>query len=398
MDLATIDSSLTRLRATVAVMSTNLVDLENDAGRARLDQAALTGTTAARWAEARSQLAFLWQWFAQLKDVLDKATELRGTKGRLEPATLTQLDWLVNGPSIELATTDVPLAQRGLFGPTETTMRCSPPELLDRMRSAFDQAVAVIGDCTRKWAGLEPQLQPLEAQLSGAQRIGKDLGEKHHPELDRVGAQLEELRQTVACDPLAAADDCLDAVGATLASVMDDLQRQTKLKDDLAIRLADARPLVADLRGTVAAAAAAQDEARAKIAHPEVVDPPPGIDDIERELAQVEALAAQGDWRAANSAFVQWTTRCRDATSRADQALAANRAPLAARNELRGRLDAYQAKAYRTGRLEDPTAAALHARALKVLFTAPTNLDEAEQLVRHYQQVVSGPAPRQVAP
>src|SRR5580704_1732104 len=144
MDLATLDSSLTGLRTTIGAMSTNLVDLENDAGRARLDQAALTGTTAARWAQARSDLAFLWQWFAQLQEVLEKATALRGTRGRVEPATMTQLDWLVNGPSIELATTDVPLAQRGLFGPTETTMRCSPPELLDRMRTAFDQAVAVI--------------------------------------------------------------------------------------------------------------------------------------------------------------------------------------------------------------------------------------------------------------
>ncbi len=109
-------------------------------------------------------------------------------------------------------------------------------------------------------------------------------------------------------------------------------------------------------------------------------------------------MAAQGDWRAAASALVQWTTRCREAKSRADQALVANRAPMAVRNELRGRLDAYQAKAYRTGRLEDPAAAALHARAHTVLFTAPTNLDEAEQLVRHYQQVVSAPAPRGVAP
>ncbi len=248
MDLATLDGSLTRMRTTVGVMSTNLVDLENDAGRTRLDQAALTGATAARWAEARSQLAFLWQWFAQLKEVLEKATDLRGTKGRLEPATLTQLDWLVNGPSIELSTTDIPLAERGLFGPTETTMRCSPSELLDRMRTAFDQAVAVIGDCTRKWAALEARLQPLEVQLSNAQRTGNELGEQHHPELDRVGAQLEELRQSVACDPLAAADDCLDGVAVTLASVADDLRRQARLKDDLGVHLAEARPLMVDLR------------------------------------------------------------------------------------------------------------------------------------------------------
>ena len=75
----------------------------------------------------------------------------------------------------------------------------------------------------------------------------------------------------------------------------------------------------------------------------------------------------------------------------------ANRAPLATRNELRGRLDAYRAKAYRLGLLENPALAALYARAQEVLFTAPTDLAAADELVRRYQQALAGPTPREVA-
>lgn len=398
MDLATVDDTLNRLRATVGAMSTNLVDLENDAGRERLDHAPLTGTTVQRWTEASAALAILWQWFSQLNDIVEKATELRGTKSRVDSETLTKLGWLVTGPSIELSKSDVPLAQRGLFGPTETTIRCSPPELLARMQAAFDEAVAVIGACTQKWGVLDAKLQPLEVQLADAVRLTTELGEQHHPELDQVQAQLDGLRQAVGCDPLAASDDCLDGVALTLGSVTDDLGHLAQLKGGLGVRLVEARSSMGELRAIASAAASAREEAVAKIAHPTVIDPRPRADDIEHQLAGIEAMAARGDWRAAAGALVQWTTRYRDARAEADRALATNRAPLAARNELRGRLDAYQAKAYRLGRLEDPAVAALHARALAVLFTAPTDLDQADQLVRQYQQILTGPSSREVAP
>jgi hypothetical protein len=107
-------------------------------------------------------------------------------------------------------------------------------------------------------------------------------------------------------------------------------------------------------------------------------------------------MSAQGDWRAAGNLLVQWTTRCRDALDEAQRALAANEAPVATRNELRGRLDAYRAKAYRLGLLEDPAVAGLYARAQDALFTAPTDLEKAEQLLRRYQQALTGPASREV--
>ena len=86
-------------------------------------------------------------------------------------------------------------------------------------------------------------------------------------------------------------------------------------------------------------------------------------------------------------------TAVRDA---AQQVEAANLAPVALRDELRRRLDAYRSKASRLRLLEDPDLAAVHARAQRVLHTAPTDLTEADGLVRAYQAGLSSRANREI--
>lgn len=396
MDVAAIDRTLAQLRAAVDAMSTNLVDLESDAVRTRLDQAPLTGLTGQRWADARNALAWLWQGFSQLNDVLERAAQLRGGRSRLEPATVAQLEQLVAGPSIELSTTDVPLAQRGLLGPASATSRCSPQQLLEGMRQAFDQVMAVVGGCGQQWLGADARLGTLENQLAEVARLDDQAGGRHGASLERLRAQLRAAEQAVSCDPLAASTTPLETMAATLSSLGDDLRRQLQLRDTLAPRIQDARALHGQLQAAAAAATAARAEATAKIANPAVVDPPPS-DGLGTELDRVASLAAGGDWQAADNLLVQWTTRCRDALASAERALATNQAPVAVRNELRGRLDAYRGKAYRLGLLENPTVAGLHAEAQRALFTAPTDLQVAESLVRRYQEALAGPPSREVA-
>lgn len=117
VDLDQMDRMLARLRDTVAVMSSNLVDLESDSVRMRLDQATLAGTTATRWAEAKVALGLLWQWFSQLNEVLDRAGQLRGTKQRVEAERLSELSSLLAAQSIELSSADIPLANVACSAP-----------------------------------------------------------------------------------------------------------------------------------------------------------------------------------------------------------------------------------------------------------------------------------------
>ncbi len=73
----------------------------------------------------------------------------------------------------------------------------------------------------------------------------------------------------------------------------------------------------------------------------------------------MDALAAAGHWSLISSRLADWSRRARDAAGRAAaRPPPATPALLAARNELRGRFDAYQAKAARRGLAEDPDLAA----------------------------------------
>jgi len=72
--------------------------------------------------------------------------------------------------------------------------------------------------------------------------------------------------------------------------------------------------------------------------------------------------------------------------------------PIDQRNELRGRLDAYRAKANRLGLLEDSRLCELYDHAHRELYSAPTDLTAAEELVRRYQQGLPvKPSPGQVS-
>jgi hypothetical protein len=53
-------------------------------------------------------------------------------------------------------------------------------------------------------------------------------------------------------------------------------------------------------------------------------------------------------------------------------------------------LDAYQVKAKRLGLVEEPELADVFARAQETLYRAPTDLVVAGELVRSYQQALSG--------
>jgi hypothetical protein len=59
------------------------------------------------------------------------------------------------------------------------------------------------------------------------------------------------------------------------------------------------------------------------------------------------------------------------------------------RNELRGLLDSYQAKANARGRGEDPGLSSMYERAKSSLYVAPCDVAAATELVEAYQQALN---------
>ena len=82
----------------------------------------------------------------------------------------------------------------------------------------------------------------------------------------------------------------------------------------------------------------------------------------------------------------------------ARQVAAANRRPLDRRNELRGLLDAYHAKAVDSGRAEEVELAEMHRDAHDALWSAPCDLAAAEVAVRQYVAAVNAGQARAGAP
>lgn len=131
-----IDAALTRFRTDGAAMHAALVDLESHPGYRFLDSAALAGSTKTAWTEAKETVAQLFASAAAFRAVLDRAEQVRGKSHRVGTAELLELDDLLRGPSVVLASTEIPLAQRGLTGPATVANRVSLAELIDTMTAA----------------------------------------------------------------------------------------------------------------------------------------------------------------------------------------------------------------------------------------------------------------------
>ncbi len=110
-------------------------------------------------------------------------------------------------------------------------------------------------------------------------------------------------------------------------------------------------------------------------------------------LDDIEAAARSRGPAAAASDLDRWRRKADGLLADARRVAAANGAPVARRNELRGLLQAFRAKSLATGRAEDPDLVALHHRAEQALYHAPCDLGRAEGLVGEYVRAVNATVP-----
>jgi hypothetical protein len=393
MSLQEIDSTLQRLRGATEAIGANLIEVELDPNRGLLDSSALEGESATRWDEASTTLAQLWQWHALLEQLLDRAAQLRGTRSRLPDKRLRELRELLEGASIELSSEHVPLEQRDLLGGAQTALRCTPQELLERSSAAFDQAKTVLAAAGNTWDALLPRLHAARSALQESAELGGALGEGEPPGLDRARERLSELTEKLSKDPLSVSGEEVDELERSLQAVRGDLDSLDEMRREIATQLADARELLDELRGVAREGADAHQQALAKIAAPAIHEPLSVDGALQSQLEDVERIARHGAWREARAVLEQWTARTRSLLERARQIACENRAPIETRNELRGLLDACQAKATRLGLIEDPRLSGMFEQAHDSLYTAPTDLVRASELVHRYRNTLAEHTP-----
>ncbi len=374
---------LMRLQEASERAAANLIELEIDSSRQLLEVSALTGRSAERWSQASAALTDLWRWQGQLKRLLERAEGLRG------PWRANELRSLLDGDSIELSRSEVPLAERDLLGSSEITVRCTAEQLLERMSEAFDEVKAVLARFGDAWDALTPRVTAAQTALDEAQALAAGLGDHHRGDLDEAARAVARLATSASADPLSTAPGDLDAQIDSLREIRRDFDATAALRRDFDARIADARSLLASLETTAGEGRAAHEEALAKISVPTAAEPPVPPARVGAELDAIADLARSGEWRDARLELDAWTSRTEALLGEARQAVRANRAPIDARNQFRALLEAYQVKAERRGVVEDPELEQVFARAHAALYTAPTDLALVAQLVRRYQEMIS---------
>jgi hypothetical protein len=178
-----------------------------------------------------------------------------------------------------------------------------------------------------------------------------------------------------------------------LHAARDDLAGLERVRLQMATRLSDARRLLEELRDATREGSEAHQQVLAKIVAPAVPDPLRLDGALGSELDDVANIARHGAWREARTLLEQWSTRARSLLQQAQSIARENSAPIQSRNELRGLLDAYQAKAARFGLIEDSRLSGTFEQARDTLYSAPTNLAAARDLVDRYRQTLGELAP-----
>ncbi|WP_229072560.1 hypothetical protein [Actinoplanes sp. DH11] len=371
------DAELARLENAVTAMAANLVELDENPHRKELGATRLTGETARAWADAEDALARLWQGHRQLSELIAQARAVRGQR-RIDAEAFTRQ---VLGGSITLSTSTVPLAQRGLLGAGQVSTVCSPADLLAAMEAAFTTAVDVVTRAGDRWQRLLPGAADAAAALSHARALGDS------PLLDEADRLLGGFTATLAGDPLAADPAVLTRVRDLIGRADAERTSASELRAWLEQRLRDARATAAEI-GTARRAAEAARQAAAGRFPEQRIAGVRGSDPL-TDLAAIEALATAGQWALIAPRLARWNRQAAERLAALRASAAHNTGLLAERNELRGRFDAYRAKALRRGLGEDPVLTPLADAARAALHDAPCDLDAARVALGAYQDALS---------
>jgi hypothetical protein len=161
-----------------------------------------------------------------------------------------------------------------------------------------------------------------------------------------------------------------------------------RLRDDARHRVTEVTAAAATARAAYEDAAAAWQRAAAKISAAALPAQPAGLADLTVRLADLDTLLAAGRWTRLASELDEAEHELATATGnfRATERTVVD--ALSRRDELRGLLGAYQAKAARLGAVEDPGLTERYNHARGLLWTAPCDLAAAADAVTGYQQAV----------
>jgi hypothetical protein len=417
VNIEEIDASLTMLSGAVAAQANILLEVEHSPGRALLDPTELTGLTRRRVTEMLAVLADIWQAYAALKDVVDRSRTLRGRRGRADGRLLAELESLLHGPSVPAVLPPVGVRQaehrwagavKG--GAVKTGVQPAEPlsaeplsagwirpdelarRLDHRLGAVRAELATVLGIWNRQLAVAAEAQQSLADIDRVAFRLGLDPDDAGVTAAHRLA---DDLAAQVRSDPLAVpertvarTEAAVDAVGRAVG----DLARR---HDNLAADLRVAHRLLAGIISLDDTARRDAHRAWTRIRRPgTLLRLEDGwLDDRRRGLGpwldRLDGQAAVGRWKEASRGLARWREAAEATRRTAARIAETNGAGLRRRDELRGLLGAWQAKATRLGLADHAGLRELAGRAQHALLAVPSDVDVAAWHVEAYGRLLS---------
>ena len=334
----------------------------------------------------------LWETFTAYSAVVDRAAEVLAGARRASAPALAEISSLIYGTSVRLSRPSSALARGDLTstGEVQVTLAAAVSD----MRRAFAAASAVVTAAEAVWNEAADPLQQISEQLAATrQQAGGLADDVLNEALTVAETDCSQLRNVLNTDPLALWQG--GKVDTTrLGKLRERAAAAAARATEMAALRADSDRRIAAVAAAVSAAAdarqdaiAARDRAAAKIAAA-ALPAPPDVAGLTTRLAGLDALKAAGRWTRLASELDLIEKQAAASAGQCRDAEGAATALLDRREELRGLLDAYQARAAKLGGAEDAGLDAAYARARDLLWTAPCDLSAATAAVTGYQQAV----------
>jgi hypothetical protein len=400
MTLADIDKTLAQWESRLSTVAHNLFDLQNDptyqclTGTSGAPKTELTGVTANRITPALENVSTLFQCFDLLRCTIDRAIQIRAELPAMFGADQKEraIQQLLLGKSVRVPTEQIPIAKRSLLTGADEQGCITPDELLASMVKAFESARDGVAAIDTAWQQLGETLSEAARQVAILRAGPAPLDEGEARELDNVEHSLRLRQAQVQSDPLGTTLDLESTILPALQRVMTSVKERATIRDHIERALVSARAKLRELRELQRGAHESWSEAREKVTGAVALSEPVPekmIDGLEEWLGTLGNKYSGGMLRPVAIGLQNWNSSAANCVSAVQKIYAANRASIDHRQELRGRLNALKAKAQAYRVEEDAGLRSVASEAESLLYTRPTPIDRADELVSRYQSLLN---------
>jgi hypothetical protein len=379
--LRQLDAVLDDAGRVMARLGSSVFELDAERERHAREAVVFTGASAARWSEVVGKLATLWTWYAAVSEALDAVRARRGSSRPRQPEIVAL--WAdLHAPALELG------AESGSTGQSD---RVTIATAVDRMTVVYEEAAEAVASLFVVSTVVLPRVAEMSARVAALE--DQPAGRAIRTATAALHERLTSLRRQIAEDPVAVDPQAVVVIAADLDRTSQDLEAAEVMGVEVDATVGAIEAELAERELDILSARPLVEEASSKIAHSRVCSA--ALDDLHRDAVSIGDTArrirdgAAEDLHSATAAAAALQSRVADMGPLLDTLVRHARQDLERRRDLRGRLDAYQAKVRAFGRAEDPVLERIHLSARDELYTAPCDLEKAERLVAEYASAIA---------